>query len=194
MSLLSALFSVLLVVMGLAAAAVLAAFFLIVKAAVSQEAASVLPEATRNLLERAKDRLPEEGRARWEEEWPAAFERAIEKRPIWAFREAISLYLGSRRIAKALQPAAAPAEVHEGQDRDRVASSLAAGAGQLLSGLSKVSSTLRKVLVWLDAAFERAFGSGEGAARRLFIAGFALAAVLAGIIRLVSLILGWLGI
>jgi Na+-translocating ferredoxin:NAD+ oxidoreductase RnfG subunit len=79
--------SVVLALFGLLAAALLGALWLVLKAAVSQEAASVLPAATRSLLHRAKMRLPLEAQPRWEEEWPAGFHNAIEKRPIWALRE-----------------------------------------------------------------------------------------------------------
>jgi hypothetical protein len=84
-------------------------FWLILRDAMSKEAAAVIPERTRSLIARAKDRLPEEARPRWEEEWPAGFAEAIEKRPVWALREAISLYRGARRIAAELEPAVASA-------------------------------------------------------------------------------------
>jgi hypothetical protein len=80
---------------------------LILRDAMTKEAAAVIPERTRSLIERAKNRLPEEARPRWEEEWPAGFAEAIEKRPVWALREAISLYRGARRIAVEMEPAPA---------------------------------------------------------------------------------------
>lgn len=55
--------------------------WLIPRDAMNKEAAAVIPERTRSLLERAKNRLPEEARPRWEEEWPTGFAEAIEKRP-----------------------------------------------------------------------------------------------------------------
>ena len=85
-----------------------ATIFLVLKDAAAKEAAAVLPECTRNLISRAKDQLPEGARERFEEEWLAGFEEAIEKRPAWALAQAISLYRGARQISRELKPAPAP--------------------------------------------------------------------------------------
>jgi len=100
---------ILLAITALFATGFFAVLWLVGKSAVTQEASNVLPDATRRLIGRAKNRLPEDARKRYEEEWPAGFEEAIEKRPIWAFREAVSLHHGARRIARELEPTPVPA-------------------------------------------------------------------------------------
>jgi hypothetical protein len=82
---------------------------MVLKDAAKKEAAAVLPECTRSLIRRAQNRLPEEARTRFEEEWPAGFEESIEKRPAWALAQAVSLYRGARQIAAELEPAPASA-------------------------------------------------------------------------------------
>ena len=87
--------------------AFVSAIVLVLKDAATKEAAAVLPECTRSVIDRARKRLPEDARKRFEEEWPAGFEEAIERRPAWALMQAISLYRGAGQIARVLEPATA---------------------------------------------------------------------------------------
>jgi len=100
--------AVMLAIGALLLLAVVTAIMLVLKDAAAKEAAAVLPECTRNLIGRAKDQLPEGARQRFEEEWLAGFEEAIERRPAWALVQAISLYRGARQISRELKPATAP--------------------------------------------------------------------------------------
>jgi hypothetical protein len=127
---------IILVIGMLVASSLVAVLWLVGKSAVTQEASNVLPDATRTLIDRAKNRLPEEARQRYEEEWPAGFEEAIEKRPIWAFREAVSLYRGAGRIARALEPS--PEFVGRGRFRiGFAADSAAARASDLAARIKR---------------------------------------------------------
>jgi len=87
--------------------ALITALLLVLKDAANKEAAAVIPECTRSLIRKAQGALPEEARTRFEEEWSAGFEEAIEKRPAWALVQAISLYRGARQISRELKPALA---------------------------------------------------------------------------------------
>lgn len=138
---------VLIAVAFLLASGFLAVLWLVGKSAVTQEASNVLPDATRRLIDRTKDRLPEEARSRYEEEWPAGFDEAIEKRPIWAFREAVSLYLGARQIARELEPAPVPAR--RGRARVGIA------ANSAVANASHLATRLRDGGNRLLAGFER---------------------------------------
>lgn len=59
--------------------ALIGALLLVLKDAANKEAAAIIPEFTRSLIRKAQEVLPEEARARFEEEWSAGFEEAIEK-------------------------------------------------------------------------------------------------------------------
>lgn len=137
-------------------------FWLILRDAMNKEAAAVIPERTRSLIERAKNRLPEEARPRWEEEWPAGFADAIDKRPVWALREAISLYRGARKIAAELKPAVAPASSHKGMARPAISSVKArATYAKLIARLRiwlgpSYFETPNRTLAWAFNAIDRA--------------------------------------
>ena len=88
---------------ALLAAGLLALAWLILRTAVTKEIEAVLPILMTWLLRRARDKLPEEERDRWEEEWGAGFGPAMETRPIWGFREALCLYLSAARVARTLE-------------------------------------------------------------------------------------------
>ena len=104
MSILGSVLGVLAVVGLFMAGGLLALMALVLKSAATKEAEAILPTATRGFIDRARDRLPAGARPRWEEEWPAGFQEAIEKRPLWALREAIYLYMSAARVARALEP------------------------------------------------------------------------------------------
>lgn len=142
-----------LAVVGLLGVAVLAVLWLVVKTAASQEAASVVPGVTKRVLTQAKSQLPSDAQPRWEEEWPAGFEVAIEKRPLWALREALSLYVGARRIARELEPATAPAGV-SGR-LGEIKTSAAARFGWLLDRFSRWLDFYRRVLEEVTEEFDR---------------------------------------
>jgi len=139
--------------LGLLASATLGVMWLVIKAAVNQEAASVVPGITKSLLEQAKSQLPSDAQPRWEEEWPAGFKAAIEKRPIWALREAFSLYVGARRIARSLEPATAPAGVAGRFGSIRMTA--AARFGWLLNQLSKGLEFYRDLFAQFSEQLDR---------------------------------------
>ncbi|HWO83597.1 MAG TPA: hypothetical protein VNM38_07395 [Solirubrobacterales bacterium] len=154
----SMILGVALALLGLIAAAVLGAFWLVLKAAMNQEAASVVPAMTRGLLTRARARLPQDAQPRWEEEWPAGFEEAIEKRPIWAMRQAMSLYAGAGRIARELEPATEAA----GKASPRlgsVGSSAIANIDRIRGPLGKVWEFLRRLDADVALQLRRIYGS-----------------------------------
>ena len=134
--------------------------WLILRDAMNKEAAAVIPERTRSLIERAKNRIPEEARPRWEEEWPAGFAEAIEKRPVWALREAISLYRGARKIAAELEPAVASAGGHKGMARPAISSVEGGTVARVIARLiwfgTRYLQTSNRMLAWALETIDRA--------------------------------------
>jgi len=184
----SMLLSLALVAVGLAATALLATLWLVLKAAVSQEAAAVIPEASRSLLKRAKERLPLDAQPRWEEEWPAGFEQAIERRPIWALREALSLYLGAGRIARELEPSTVVA----GRGWGRVGalgSSAIARFGRFGKWFSQITGIVREINEGLAFRLEQLLGAPRLGLLQSRLLRFATYILWAGIL-LMSLRLG----
>lgn len=136
---------ILLTIAALIATGFFAVLWLVGKSAVTQEASNVFPDATRSLIVRAMDRLPEDARKRYEEEWLAGFEEAIEKRPIWAFREAVSLYRGAGRIARELAPAPEPAA--RGQARvGLTADAAVARASGIFTQIRQIMDQIRQTI------------------------------------------------
>lgn len=153
----------LLTIVGLFISGLLLVLWWVSKSAVTQEASNVLPDATRSLVDRAMNRLPEDARRRYEEEWPAGFEEAIEKRPIWAFREAVSLYRGARRIARALEPTPAV------RGRGRVG----LAADSAVAGATGILGRFQRLLNRLSSSVDRIVDPFEPIVRRFCrLAGF----------------------
>lgn len=160
----TAVLAIAIAILSLLLLALVSAIVLVLRDAATKEAAAVLPECTRNVIERARDRLPEDARARFEEEWPAGFEDAIERRPAWALMQAISLYRGAGQIARVLEPATAPTS-----GRDRPWTAKVPGGGGIVRWadlLRKMS--LRRLLARLEAIRARRTPS-ISAGRFLFI-------------------------
>jgi hypothetical protein len=141
MSVLGTVVGVLVAIISLIGIGLLAFVVLVLKDAASKEAAAIIPACTRNLIDRAKCQLPDGERERWEEEWLAGFEKAIEERPVWALFQAISNLRGARQIARQLQPApASPSNRWAGL------TGVAAGTAKLGDWLGERSSRLRDLI------------------------------------------------
>jgi hypothetical protein len=186
MNVLSTIFGALLVVGGLFVVGFVALLVLILKSAVNKEAEAVLPATTRSLIDRARKKLPEEARPRWEEEWPAGFDLAIEKRPIWALREAISLYRGARNMARAYEPA--PARIGRGRPLGDLGSFLATGAGGLVGSMrsflrliDQFFDALTDLSDWVFESVDRAIDMIFGARRKVAMAAFLVLSIAASV-------------
>lgn len=96
-----------LVVLGIALGSLL---WRVLGKVLGNELEAAVPELAQGLLEKAVERIPAEHRPRLEEEWTAGLKGSLQKRPLWALLQAVSLYQKAGHIAAELEPA--PVSVH----------------------------------------------------------------------------------
>lgn len=83
----------------------------------SSELEAAIPELAKGMLQKAIERLPEESRERFAEEWAAGLKVPLEKQPLVALAQAISLYQRARRIAAELEPSTVSVQGEAGDGR-----------------------------------------------------------------------------